>query len=128
MGAVLVRHEPTSAAVVRHRLTTVLADLGVTQDTVDDVLLVASEVVGNAIRHARAIGTDALDVSWSVDGAYLTLSVVDGSADLPLRRRPDASTPTGRGLAIVEALSDAWGVEPTAAGKRVWVRIALRRA
>lgn len=128
MGAVLVRHEPTSAAVVRRRLAGVLADLGVMQDTVDDVLLVASEVVGNAIRHARAIGTDALDVSWSVDGSYLTLSVIDGSADLPIRRQPDAAMPAGRGLAIVEALSDAWGAEPIAAGKRVWVRIALRSA
>ena len=128
MGAVLVRHEPTSAALVRRRLAAVLADFDVAPDTVDDVLLVASELVGNAVRHARAVPPDALHVSWSIDGPSLTVSVTDGSAELPRLQRPEPSAPAGRGLAIVEALSDAWGVERSPGGKRVWARIALRSA
>ena len=85
----------------------------------DDLLrlkTLASEVVTNAILHA---GTP-FSVVVTGDEGRIRVSVRDGSAALPVKRDYDAGQPTGRGLHIVEALADRWGVETDEAGKTVW--------
>jgi anti-sigma regulatory factor (Ser/Thr protein kinase) len=124
--AVLVQHHPVSAAVVRRQLAADLADRSLAPACVDDAVLVASELVGNAILHTDA--QLAIEVAWDIEDTAVIIRVGDGSPDRPLLRRPSTTALGGRGLAIVAALSSDWGVAPTADGKQVWARVTLRRA
>ncbi len=81
------------------------------------VSLIATELVSNAVRHGG--GCLSLDVS-SRDGR-LTVAAVDASRTPPRRRPPDDEG--GRGMHIIAALTEAWGVEPHGDGKRVWARL-----
>jgi serine/threonine-protein kinase RsbW len=128
MGAMLVRQEPTSASAVRRELAADLLLYGIESDDVDAVTLVASELVGNAIRHSGAVEDAELDISWTVGETEVYVCVGDPSDALPRRRFPDSQSTGGRGLTIVEALCVDWGAEPTPDGKRVWARIPVRAA
>lgn len=126
MATMLVRHEPTSASLVRHRLAADLAGSGVEAEVRDEIVIVASELVGNAIRHSPA-GTGSLLVAWEIEPDGVLLRVTDSGRRLPTARAAGTDEPGGRGLTIVHALTDRWGVEPTADGKCVWAHVPLNR-
>ncbi len=87
---------------------------------VDDAVLIADELVANAVRH----GGGCLRLHIHADGTSVTIAALDGSAIVPRRRDPDSDG--DRGLAIIEALCDAWGVTDLDDGhKCVWVRLTL---
>lgn len=87
----------------------------------DDLALVVTELVVNAIRHA---GTD-VEVRLRPIVGGVRLEVYDGSTR-PLRPRDAvASDEGGRGLLLVDALSHRYGVEAEAAGKRVWAELLV---
>jgi anti-sigma regulatory factor (Ser/Thr protein kinase) len=128
VGALAVRHHATSAAVVRHSIADDLVGAEVARDSIDDVVLVASELVGNAVMHT-GLGTGAdLDVSWDVEPGAVVVRVADPSGDLPRLRPADDAATGGRGLAIVAALASDWGVYRSAEGKQVWARVPIARA
>lgn len=105
---------PASAAVARHRLRDWLHGLGADGESLDDARLVLSELVGNAIRHARPLSDDTLRVGWDRHAAGLDISVTDGgSVSSPERLDAAVSDLAGRGLAIVDTLSSRWWVEAT---------------
>jgi hypothetical protein len=83
---------------------------------VDDVLLVASELVTNGIRHAQT----PLTLSLSRNGNVMLLSVHDGSAKFPSARSSAQARVGGYGMGIIEVLSLAWGVDTDNAGKVIW--------
>ena len=90
----------------------------------DDIALVVTELVVNAIRHA---GTDVTVVLQPIDGG-VRLEVRDGSTR-PLRPRQAAgSDEGGRGLLLVDALSHRYGVEAEREGKKVWAELLLEGA
>jgi two-component sensor histidine kinase len=122
-----VRHDPASAAVVRHELTADLLRLHVIPSSIDDVVLVASELVANAIRHAAPVSARKIAVTWDFEDGGIVVRVEDGSPTPPQRRPTGSRQPDGRGLAIVEAIAAEWGVEPTPRGKCVWARVPVRR-
>ncbi|WP_375498126.1 ATP-binding protein [uncultured Jatrophihabitans sp.] len=126
MGLLRVRHDTASAAVVRDHISEDLVARSITQDSVADVLLVATELIGNAVVHATNVGD--LDVGWDVRDGSVIIRVNDGSPSDPLPRRADASATSGRGLAIVAALADEWGVNHVAKGKQVWARVPVFHA
>ena len=125
MGAMLVRHEPTSASAVRRELALDLDLHGVGDDAIFDVTLVASELIGNAVRHGGISPEGDLDVNWTVTATSVIISVEDPSAELPVLTEAAADAPSGRGMSIVDTLSAAWGVERTRRGKRVWAKIPV---
>ena len=89
---------------------------------VDDAQLGTSELVANAIRHA---GTD-LVLTIRVDG-MVTIAIQDGEPEL---RRPVIAdsgflAENGRGLHIVAAIAQDWGITTAANGKIVWFNLAL---
>jgi anti-anti-sigma factor len=89
---------------------------------VDLAVLLASELVTNAVVHAR---TD-LRLQVELRGERLHLAVRDGSPRL-LRLVPaDTQAQAGRGLMLVERLARAWGVHPhPGGGKVVWCIVTL---
>lgn len=113
--------DPSAAGHARRWITDLLArwDLAA---AADDLRLVVSELVSNAVLHARTI----LDVALSVAEGVLELSVSDRDARSPRPRpqRADDAATGGRGLLLVEALSDDWGVAERMEGKQVWFRVA----
>ena len=127
MGALLVRHASASAAFVRRQLAADLANYDLPCEAIEDVVLVASELVGNAVQHTSAAGTGTLDVSWDVDATGVRVCVADSSELPPHVRLAGADDTGGRGLRIVDAVSDEWGVERAAHGKRVWAHVPARR-
>jgi anti-sigma regulatory factor (Ser/Thr protein kinase) len=100
-------------------------------EAVDSALLVTSELVTNAVVHAR---TD-FDLSLAVADGAVEIAVADRSLRLPRPRfregeKPPLSRPQwldegGRGLLIVEALADEWGIAEERDGKRVWFRLGV---
>jgi two-component sensor histidine kinase len=87
---------------------------------VDTVLLLVSEVVTNAVRHAAT----PFELTITVDGPQVTVAVVDHDrAHPPKVRNPQPNDTSGRGLRIVDELATSWGSEPVADdAKRVWFR------
>ncbi|MFI2235789.1 PAS domain S-box protein [Streptomyces chrestomyceticus] len=106
---------PSSVPEGRRFLLRTLRAWGLTA-LADTALLLSSELLTNAVRHAR--GPLTLRVWYSA--RELGVEVVDGSTPRPRARLADTAEENGRGLMLVEALADAWGARPGAAGKTVW--------
>jgi anti-sigma regulatory factor (Ser/Thr protein kinase) len=98
-------------ALVRQRLTGWGLD-----GLVDPVQLLVSEAVTNAVLHTS--GPVSLGVDRQESGVLVR--VVDSSSVLPVRRRPSTTATTGRGVALMDDLSEQWGVHRLEVGKVVW--------
>jgi GAF domain-containing protein/anti-sigma regulatory factor (Ser/Thr protein kinase) len=86
------------------------------------LLLVVTELVTNAVRHATPpIG---LRLQLLDDQVVCEVSDADGRQPRQLSSRPDDDT--GRGLQLVDALASGWGSRPTTGGKVVWSAVAAR--
>ncbi|MFG2974408.1 ATP-binding protein [Streptomyces sp. NPDC048331] len=93
-------------------------------ETSEDTLLVASELLTNASLHAD--GCHELVVAATETG--LRIEVHDGTTVLPVRHpAPKPGIPGGRGLHIVERLSDRWGTHTYGTRKAVWAEIEASR-
>jgi len=128
MPTLLVAHEPASAARARKALLADLGARGIEPESIEEVLLVMSELVGNAIRHTAPTATRDLSVSWQVSPDSIVVQVSDPSAQRPVQRYVTVDEPSGRGLTIVDALATKWGTDEHASGKRVWAEVPLRHA
>jgi anti-anti-sigma factor len=87
----------------------------------DDLLLCVSEVVTNAVLHARS--ASQLRVRPAAHG--IVVEVTDHDPRLPTRRQHDLQAPTGRGLHLLDALAASWGTTPHEGGKVVWFEFDL---
>ncbi|WP_375487463.1 ATP-binding protein [uncultured Jatrophihabitans sp.] len=125
MGLLCVRHETASAGLVRTRIEHDLVTDGIGPDCVADIMLVATELVGNAVLHAKS--TCDVGVTWDIGADTVVIRVRDDSTDAPRPREAGRDATGGRGLAIVAALADEWGVDQEAGGKQVWARIPVSR-
>ena len=107
--------EAGSARSARQFVSGTLADWGC--DAVEDtVILLVSELVTNAVLHARS----ALTIQLDKTGDDLRVAVADGSTVVPRPRRYSLDAATGRGLGLVELMSSRWGITPTTEGKEIW--------
>ena len=127
---VTVRHAPSTAGEVRHRLGAELAGAGIPASVVGDAALVLSELVGNSIRYARPLAGGVLEVTWAVRPDCILLRVSDGGGpSVPQRHDAGPEDVRGRGLAIVAALARDWGVEVQQNGggpvSTVWVELPV---
>ncbi|MFD9430788.1 SpoIIE family protein phosphatase [Streptomyces sp. NPDC060002] len=92
------------------------------QEAADAVLLVVSELVTNALVHTQ--GPVRLDLV--LRGDRVRVSVSDSSPRAPAKPVIiDWESTGGRGLLLVEAMSDAFGSVPVAGGKQVWSEITV---
>ncbi|MFC0438309.1 ATP-binding protein [Kutzneria buriramensis] len=110
-----------SAAAARRFVTDTLTGWGL-DALVEDACLIASELVENAVEHARSVAKVRLELRRGL----LTVAVRDASAARPARLEPGAVVNGGRGIFIVDTLSKAWGTTPTwDGGKVVWAALAV---
>nr|WP_202514634.1 MULTISPECIES: ATP-binding protein [unclassified Streptomyces] len=127
-----VPHGPAGVGQARHRMREQLRSHGVSDSVVDDAVLILSELLSNACRHGRPLGWQtergdgAVRVAWRVDRTGgLTVEVTDGGGPTrPVPATPSVTARGGRGLNIIGALAEEWGVRDDASGEvTVWVLV-----
>ena len=92
-------------------------------ETREDTAMVVSELVTNAVIHA---GTTVAVRIHLLDDGGVRVEVADSRSWPPVPRQLVPDSVGGRGLVLVEALANDWGVDPTPEGKVVWAEIADR--
>ena len=121
--------QPECAASIRRDIARDMRQAGFATDDVEDVLLVASELFSNAVRHAAPLPSGELCVHWDLHADGLTVSVTDGgSAREPRMQAPGPHDLAGRGLAIVTKMTDFWGVRRDDGTVTVWAHLPVRRS
>lgn len=114
--------EPAHVGAARRAVAQLVAEEDA--DLADTVRLTVSEIVTNAIVH----GEPPVSVHAHVREGCLRIEVVDSSADRGVPQQVSAASTGGRGLAIVHAVADRWGVETRGRGKAVWLEFSLATA
>ena len=98
---------------------------GLPRQLLDIVRLLVSELVANAVIHGRAGERGGIELEAVIDDRRLRVDVADGgSGFVPPPRAPDPGLEGGRGLQLVEAFSDRWGIV-TGGVSQVWFEIDL---
>jgi anti-sigma regulatory factor (Ser/Thr protein kinase) len=88
----------------------------------DDAELLVSELAANVVVHART----PMRVSVLARNGRVRVEVRDDDPTLPQRCSPDPMSPDGRGVMLVDALAEAWGVNGNRRGKTVWFELGAR--
>lgn len=134
LGGAIADHLPFGPTSVEHVVLPVPEAIGAVRRFVDralrvwrleersaDAVLVASELATNAIRYSGA----PFHVRVERRVSSIEVSVRDLTSAMPVRRSPSALQPDGRGIALVETISNRWGVRTLADGKVVWAEMDL---
>jgi hypothetical protein len=128
---VRLAREPAAAAAARGHVRAVIRDWKIPVDP-DIAVLLTSDLVTNAIMTGAG---EIVTLAVRCSSGRLRIDVYDGSRDLPSPGRPSLGRPslggpatpqTGPGLALVTALSAAWGCFHTPAGKAVYFTLAFQ--
>ena len=98
-----------------------LARWNVPAQVSDEAVLLTSELIANAIRHAPP--PLCLQVSVSEDA--LRVHVQDSDPARPALTRPDFNSRGGRGVWLIDTLATRWGFHACPPGKEVWFEISL---
>ncbi len=117
------RAEPPSVGEARHFLLSLLPDgCG---DAADSVALMLSELATNAVQHASSDFEVSVDIAPG--GRHLRVAVSDSAETFGVPQDANAEASDGRGLHIVRALADAWGIDMRRGqvGKTVWFWLVL---
>lgn len=113
---------PVAVAVARRHVWSFCA--GLPRDLVEVAILLTSELVTNAVRHAEG----PIRLRMNRDPALLHVEVGDDSPEAPVARNADLMATGGRGVMLVDRLAAAWGVAKRNGGKAVWFRLPTRRS
>ena len=125
---VLLPCAPASVSEARRRLTDELSAAGVFGQAVGDAALVVSELISNSIQHAWPLPGEQLQVAWLVDQGCIEVAVRDGGGPTqPQQHYPAGSAIGGRGLGIVDRLSQEWGIRRDDTGQTVWAVLPAPR-
>ncbi|MDH6132509.1 serine/threonine-protein kinase RsbW [Kitasatospora sp. MAA4] len=111
-----LKRGPKSPLVARRLLRKLLAQRADGERFRDGGQLLVSELVTNAVVHARVPAGRRLWVRFAVDAAVLRIEVHDASGERPVPRQVGELAESGRGLLLVQALSQRWGCCPRAGG------------
>ena len=93
-------------------------------DCEEAATLAVSELVTNAVLHARSV----FELVLRSTAHDLRVEVHDASPVLPARKHYGVNAGTGRGMLLIEAMTDRWGAESTGAGKVVWFELRSGRS
>jgi anti-sigma regulatory factor (Ser/Thr protein kinase) len=126
---VVVPHHAYGARLARNRLAAELGPI-VPPALLADAVAVLAELVGNAIRHADPLPGEVVRVAWRLrtrgQKPAVTVRVTDGGSPRhrPVLRVVGPEAVDGRGLRIVVALADRWGVDRDGLGQSVWAELS----
>ena len=118
---VRLTREPAAAAEARGHVRAVVAGWEIPVDP-DIAVLLTSDLMTNAIVRG---GGETVTLAVRCSSGRLRIDVYDGSRDLPATGGP-VTPPTGPGLALIAALSTAWGCFHTPAGRAVYFTLAFQ--
>lgn len=122
------RYRP-SVPVARAQARALAKEWRLPHSLVDPLEWVVTELVTNAVIHGRTTRGSHVAVTYHLDDVRLRVDVRDAASGMPSVGSPgpedSAESEGGRGLRIVAALADDWGVMPKVIGKSVWVELAL---
>jgi serine phosphatase RsbU (regulator of sigma subunit)/anti-sigma regulatory factor (Ser/Thr protein kinase) len=93
-------------------------------ELVDAAELLVSELLTNVLVHTDGDALLTAELTGPEGHRRLRVVVNDQSDDLPHRRNPGEMASSGRGLLLLDALADAWGVEPRGKGKSTWFELS----
>ncbi|MCL6667520.1 MULTISPECIES: SpoIIE family protein phosphatase [Streptomyces] len=115
--------DPEALTEARHMIRAAVRAWGA-KDRADEIELVADELITNALMHTEGSAILTLRVLTSSE-RRLRVEVEDSSSALPRRREAGYSGVSGRGLLLVDLLTDVWGVEARGGGKCVWCEFLM---
>ena len=114
----------SSVAVARQRLRDWMVENDSSGDVIEDARVIISELVANAVRHARPLSDGQILVTWSLCDSGVELAVTDGGgATMPRNVKAPSTATAGRGMAIVETLANDWWADQGLDRKTVYARI-----
>jgi GAF domain-containing protein len=116
--AIPLANDVDAAAHARRFVVAALTDWDL-RDLADDAVLAASELVTNAVLH----GVPPVELRVLPVPGGVRVEARDGSRVSPVRPLATTDTMTGRGIALVEAVSARWGIDQLADGKAVWCEL-----
>ena len=116
---VALPRSPSSVGAARRFIAARTAAWSFPEPAADQLVLIGSELVTNAVLHARTELTLTLELRED----RVRISVKDRSQAPATLRHYRADALTGRGLGVVAALSDRWGVSTAPDGKLVWAEL-----
>ena len=90
----------------------------------ENAVLVVSELLTNAVRHAR--DTDAVELDLHATRAWLRIEIQDRDRQWPRPRVLDELSESGFGFVLIDALAAKWGVRETETGKAVWAELDIQ--
>lgn len=111
--------DAASAAAARRFVADVLWQRGFSPDGIYNAVLLTSEAITNALVHA---GTP-IDVVVVADALMARIEVHDAHAGVPVVRRLPADASAGRGLHVIQAVAEAWGVDRCGDTKCIWFEV-----
>lgn len=112
---------PSTVTRVRQAVVADLRARDLAEKTIDESEIVVSELMTNAIRHARPLADGCLRVRWKVRGEVVEVEVTDGGGDsVPVPAPAAVWVSSGRGLRIIRSLAHEWGVGEDKGGQTVW--------
>ncbi|MFZ5872726.1 MAG: ATP-binding protein [Actinomycetota bacterium] len=123
--AVRLLHGADAVPDARRAFRSDVADQLPDDETVSEACLVVSELLGNAVTHARALPDGRVLMRWQVRGPVVDVEVTDGGGAGEVRpARASVMSVHGRGLRIVRSLAHEWGVHEGDNGHRtVWASL-----
>jgi serine phosphatase RsbU (regulator of sigma subunit)/anti-sigma regulatory factor (Ser/Thr protein kinase) len=96
-------------------------------ELVESAELLVSELLTNVLVHTDCDALLVAELTGPEGSRRLRVEVSDQSDALPHRRNPGELASSGRGLLLMDALADAWGVEPRGQGKSTWFELTEPR-
>jgi anti-sigma regulatory factor (Ser/Thr protein kinase) len=124
------RYRRSAGAARRDALR--LANAWRVRELADDLELLVSEVVTNALVHGEATPGTPVQVVYHLNSDRLRVEVRDHGTGMPCLVPMEVSTAGdsehGRGLLTVDAIADAWGIDQRVLGKSVWFELRLSEA
>lgn len=120
---------PTHSAYVkpaRDRVRQTAKEWSLPESVVDDLALIASELVTNAVQHVDVDAGREIGVTLFLSPLNIRLEVRDSGEYLPTPREPSNDEQSGRGLILVRLIANRWGFKEQVVGKTVFAEIDLK--
>src|SRR5262245_47186342 len=119
--------DPSAVRKARRLLTELLEEAGVPAGQRSDALLLANELMANAVQHGSR-ENDAIEIVCTIERDVLRVTVFDAarSGRTPAVLTPDEERAQGRGLRLVDQLADSWNEQIVGGRREVGFSLRLR--